>query len=129
MNRKEEILHQQISEAWNNSHRKVDGELAYSQRQRLICNWTNSESGRGGNKARTMGVKKGIADWQYLGSGGVTIWIELKTEEGSQSSEQKEFQILCLLLGHQYHICRDYYAFWEILGIGPPFLISHLLTK
>lgn len=124
MNRKEEILHQQISEAWNNSHLGNHPEA-----QRLICNWTNSESGKSGNKARSMGVKKGIADWQYMADNGRTIWIELKTEDGTQSKEQKQFEALCDLLGHDYYICRDYYSFWEIIGVPIPFQIKQLQTK
>lgn len=129
MNRKEEILHQQISEAWNNSHRQADGPVAFSDRQRLICNWTNSESGRGGNKARTMGVKKGISDWVYMDTYGKVIWIELKTDEGGQSREQILFEALCNRYGHSYYICRSYSQFWNILGIPEPFPIDKLLTK
>lgn len=127
MNRKEEILHQQISEAWNNSHLKSSP--AYIERQRLICNWTNQDNKRAGGKARTMGVKKGIADWMYLANMGRTIWIELKTEDGMQSQEQIDFQSLCDLLGHEYYICRDYYHFWELIGIDAPFPVESLLTK
>lgn len=127
MSRKEEILHQQISEAWNNSHRP--GSPDYHQFQRLICNWTNSETGKSGNKARTMGVKRGIADWLYLGSGGKSVWVELKTEEGSQSPEQVKFELLCASIGHEYHICRSYSEFWSILAIPEPFPVSKLLTR
>src|ERR1700760_1322474 len=129
MNRKEEILHQQISEAWNNSHRIADGPIAYADRQRLICNWTNSESGRGGNKARTMGVKRGISDWVYMANDGRAIWIELKTDRGEQSREQILFEALCSRYGHSYYICRSYEQFWAIIGIKPPFKQSELLTK
>lgn len=103
MNRKEEILHQQISEMWHNFHLPTSS----PEFQRLICNWTNSADGRSGNKARTMGVKKGIADWMYLRENGKIAWIELKTDTGTQSKEQKQFQSLCIYLGHEYHICRS----------------------
>jgi hypothetical protein len=126
MNRIEEILHQMISEAWNNTH--LLGTPQREEFQRLICNWTNSESGQGGNKARSMGVKKGVADWVYLKANGVTCWIELKTDDGSQSSEQKAFEKLCLSLGHEYQVCRDYYEFWKLCGIQCPMDMTNLKT-
>jgi len=130
MNRKEEILHQQVAEAWRNSHLPSNPDPnAYRNHQRLICNWANSETGRSGNKARSMGVKKGIADWLYMRENGGVIWIELKTDTGNQSKEQKLFETLCKSLGHEYHICRDYYHFWDIIGVEPPFKLNELLTK
>lgn len=118
MNRQEEILHQSISETWNNSHRK--GTPEYSQKQRLICQWNNAETKRGGNKMVSMGVKKGVADWQYLKDNGQSLWIELKTETGVQSEDQKRFEQLCLSLGHEYIICRDEQSFWNAINFTPP---------
>lgn len=125
MNRKEEILHQQIAEAWRNTHLPITS----PEYQRLICNWTNSETGKSGNKARTMGVKKGISDWQWMRENGKSCWIELKTDEGTQSVEQRQFEALCRRIGHEYYICRDYYQFWDIIGISPPLEQNKLLTK
>ena len=106
MNRNEEILHQMIAVAWNNTFKR-DPEMF----QRLICNWTNSESGKSGNKARSMGVKKGISDWVWLAESGACIWIELKVGDNTQSRDQVIFQRLCERLGHQYVICGDFETF------------------
>lgn len=118
MNRQEEILHQSISEKWNNAHRK--GTPEYANKQRLICHYNNSETKRGGNKMISMGVKKGVSDWQYITSVG-SIWIELKVGDNTQSPEQIIFQALCESLGHEYYICRDEETFWSIIGWTPPF--------
>ena len=112
MNRHEEILHQSIAVTWHNKFRN-NPEMF----QRLICNWTNQDNGRAGNKARSMGVKKGITDWVYMREYGHVIWIELKVGDNTQSPEQIQFEKLCLLLGHQYVICREYEMFWKIIGI------------
>lgn len=124
MNRKEEILHQKISEAWNNSHL-----FDHPEKQRLICHWNNAETARYGNKMRTMGVKEGVSDWQYLKADGRSLWIELKVEGGEQSPAQIKFQALCESIGHEYHIARSYSEFWQIVGISEPFPEHTLKTK
>ena len=113
MTRSEEKLHQQIAAAWHNTHLPNSG--VYNERQRLICNWTNSENSKSGNKARTMGVKKGVPDWMYLKPDGKIIWIELKTETGKLSSEQKDFQELCGMMGHAYYICKTLKDFFDLI--------------
>ena len=120
MNRLEEILHQSISEKWNNSHRK--GTPQYEDRQRLICHWNNGESKRSGNKMMVMGVKRGVSDWQYLMPlGEPTKWIELKVGDNVQSEDQVRFERMVVALGHEYYICRDEETFWNIIGWHPPF--------
>lgn len=110
MNRKEEILHQQIAIEWHNTHRLLP------DFQRLICNYTNQANTRSGNKARSMGVKKGIPDWMYMRENGKICWIELKTEDGSLSPEQVKFRELCVLLNHEYHIIRDFKTFFTLFA-------------
>jgi len=124
MNRKEEILHQKISEAWNRVHL-----YDHPEKQRLFCIWTNAQSKQYGNKMRTMGVKPGISDWAYMNDNGKITWIELKTEEGHQSPDQIKFQSLCKLIGHEYRIARSYNDFWECVGIEIPVPENQLLTK
>lgn len=114
MNRLEEILHQKISELWNNGHLSHNPEL-----QRLICHWNNAETKRGGNKMVVMGVKKGVADWQYLMPLGRSRWIELKVGDNGQSPDQVKFQRLCESLGHEYYICKTEEYFWELIGWHP----------
>lgn len=123
MNRKEEILHQKISEAWDLTHL-----YDHPEKQRLFCIWTNAQSKQYGNKMKTMGVKSGISDWAYISDNGRIIWIELKTEDGHQSPDQKKFQQLCISLGHEYKIARSYNEFWECCGIDIPVPEERLLT-
>ena len=127
MNRQEEILHQKISEAWTNTH--LGFMPNHWELQRLICQWNNAESSKGGAKMVTMGIKKGVADWQWMRDNGISCWIELKTDIGVQSKEQMQFERLCIALGHEYHICRSYLDFWNICGIVPPLQEHELKTK
>jgi len=127
MKRIEEIIQQQIIEAWNNTHTKIH--QSYPDRQRLYCVWNNGVDGREGNKMRSMGVRKGVADLAYLTDTGKTHYIELKTDSGKQSEEQIEFQSLCIRLGSLYSVCRSYSEFWEAIGISEPMPESKLLTK
>lgn len=117
MNRLEEILHQSISEKWNNGHLK--GSAVYADKQRLICHWNNGESKRSGNKMMIMGVKRGVSDWQYLMPLGQSLWIELKVGDNGQSEDQVRFEQLVVSLGHEYYICRDEDTFWKIIGWYP----------
>lgn len=115
MNRQEEILHQKIAEIWNNNHLPSSN----PNRQRLICNWNNAETKRGGNKMVSMGVKKGVSDWQYMADNGKCIWIELKNETGTQSIEQVQFEKLCHSLGHIYVIVRSIDEMWTAINWWP----------
>ena len=124
MNRKEEILHQKISEAWANTHI-----FEHPEKQRLYCNWTNAQSKQYGAKMRTMGVKTGISDWTYMLDNGKSVYIELKTDDGHQSPDQKKFENLCLSLNHTYKIARSYSEFWECCGINEPIPENELKTK
>lgn len=123
MNRKEEILHQKIAEAWNNTHL-----YDHPEKQRLFCIWTNAQSKQYGNKMKSMGVKTGISDWAYMNENGTVTWIELKTEDGHQSPDQKKFEALCKSIGHKYQIARSYSEFWQVIGIPEPLPENKLLT-
>lgn len=127
MKRLEEILQQKIIEAWNNSHTKIHS--SYPERQRLYCVWNNAVNTREGNKMRSMGVKKGVADLAYITDNGQTHYIELKTDIGVQSDDQKEFQSLCDRLGAKYSIVRSYAEFWSTIGISEPQPEHTLLTR
>lgn len=65
---------------------------------------------------RSMGVKPGVADWQFLIHGG-SIWIELKTETGKQSPDQFKFELLCLSLGHRYEIIRSEDEMFNLISL------------
>lgn len=127
MKRIEEIIQQQILEAWNNSHTKIHS--SYPERQRLYCVYNNAVNQKEGNKMRSMGVRKGVADLEYLMDNGKTHYIELKTDTGIQSQEQIEFQNLCEKLNVPYSVCRSYSEFWTIIGIKEPQPENTLLTR
>lgn len=43
------------------------------------------------------------------------IFIEIKTPEGTQSPEQKEFERVMKLVGHEYHIIRSFDEFYALV--------------
>lgn len=51
-----------------------------------------------------IGVVSGAPDWVILGQG-KGLAIELKTQAGRQSLNQKAFEEWCKLAGVQYHVC------------------------
>lgn len=59
--------------------------------------WTASLTGvhlsmRARTKAKAMGIKRGFPDLQFLFADGVTRYIELKSDVGVLSAEQKAFR-------------------------------------
>ena len=64
-----------------------------------------------GNRMKAMGVVAGVSDLVYLQPGGMVKFIEMKTETGTQSPEQKKFQLLVIGLGFEYVICRAFEDF------------------
>ena len=68
-----------------------------------------------GNKFKAMGVIAGVSDFIYLKPGGRPMFIELKTDTGSQSPAQKEWQAKIESAGYEYIICRDLETFKNIL--------------
>lgn len=59
---------------------------------------------------KAMGVVPGVSDFCNLLPGTVR-WIEMKTEVGVQSAEQKFFQALVESLGMSYTVCRNFEDF------------------
>lgn len=66
-----------------------------------------------GNRMKAMGVVPGVSDLIYLTATG-PIFIEMKTETGTQSKEQKAFQAIVEGLGFRYVICRSLTEFQSI---------------
>jgi hypothetical protein len=60
-----------------------------------------------GAKFKAMGVVSGVSDLIYLKPGGKPILIELKTDNGAQSIEQKKWELHVKSAGYQYVICRS----------------------
>lgn len=72
------------------------------------------------DKAKSMGVRPGWPDLQFLFPDGVTRYIELKTETGSLSAEQRAFRDRCAPHGI-FAVCRSVEAVEATLrGWGAP---------
>lgn len=76
--------------------------------------WSAIGHGGGGKirgaQLKGMGLRRGLADFYiawYTINGQKTLWIELKSKDGRQSDEQKQFQTCVENIGHSYIICRS----------------------
>lgn len=76
--------------------------------------WSAIGHGGGGKirgaQLKGMGLRRGLADFYiawYTINGQQTLWIELKSKDGRQSDEQKQFQACVENIGHSYIICRS----------------------
>jgi hypothetical protein len=60
-----------------------------------------------GALAKAMGLRPGMTDLQIIGPGGSVWLIELKTETGTISDEQKSVHAWCAANGVPYAVCRS----------------------
>lgn len=65
------------------------------------------------NKA--TGILPGVADFGLLMPNGQTVWIEVKTDTGSQSRVQSTWQQHVQTFGHRYFLVRTLTEFQELL--------------
>jgi len=65
---------------------------------------------------RNIGFTPGVSDTVVLLPNGVTLYVEFKTKDGVQSSDQKEFQSRCESLGHKYYLVRSLDQFKSIIA-------------
>jgi hypothetical protein len=72
---------------------------------------------RMGARMKREGLRSGIADLAIMLPGGRMAWLEMKTKTGRQSVEQKNFQQICLALGHPYAIARSFEEAEKILKL------------
>jgi hypothetical protein len=86
------------------------------QRGRLYHNFNNPPNAIQGSMLKGLGLTKGVADFTYLMSLGRVLFIELKTETGTQSKEQVEWQHTVEALGFEYVVCRSFEQFKEIIN-------------
>ena len=91
------------------------------QAQIFQWHWNNVPSERGllfhvnqkarnaieGNRMKAMGVVSGVSDLIYLKPGGQIILMELKMEDGRQSSAQVEWEQKVKQAGYDYRIVRN----------------------
>jgi hypothetical protein len=83
-------------------------------RGRVFAINQNSHNRIKGALNRSLGVLPGVSDMAYLVQGSV-VWIEWKTETGSQSPDQKAFEQLVTRLGMRYIIVRSEFEFLEVI--------------
>lgn len=85
-------------------------------RGRVFAINNNSQNSIKGAMNKAMGVQAGVSDMCFLKPEGKVIWIEWKTEIGKQSMEQKEFERICIELGHEYVIVRNENEFLAVIN-------------
>lgn len=66
------------------------------------------------NTFKAMGLKSGVSDVIVLLEGKV-LFVEFKTEKGTQTPSQKNFQDTVQMLGFDYHICRSLEQFQKMI--------------
>ena len=70
---------------------------------------------------KKMGVRAGVADLVllngYFDIVPETIFIELKTEKGKHSDNQKEFEAWCRKFGYRYITVRSLDGFMELISL------------
>ena len=84
------------------------------ERGLLHANNNNSENRIKGNQNKAIGVVAGVADLEYC-KGGKTVFIELKTDTGTQSPKQKQFQALVESEGFRYEVVRSFEQFQQLI--------------
>lgn len=67
----------------------------------------NSQNSIVGARKKALGVCKGPSDFILVLREGRVVFIELKTEIGSQSTEQKDFESKVVERGHEYIVIRS----------------------
>lgn len=81
----------------------------------LVSNDNNAISAQQGMKAKAQGRVAGVADLTFYKPGGQPILIELKTETGRQSPDQKQWQKAVQVAGYRYVIVRSLEEFKKII--------------
>ena len=85
-------------------------------RGRLYTVNNNSHNKITGALNKSMGVLKSVADQCFLIQGGLSVYIEWKTDTGPQSKGQKEWQAMVTALGHTYVVVRNEEEFLQIIN-------------
>ena len=64
------------------------------------------------------GMRSGVADLILLVPKGLIhgLCIEMKTEKGKQSDEQKEFEKQVIAQGYSYEVCRSLEEFMKVIN-------------
>ncbi len=84
-------------------------------RRLLHANYNNSENRIKGSINKAIGVVAGVADLEYFYDR-KAYFIELKTEDGHQSKDQKEFQSRIEEQGGAYVVIRSFEEFQSLIS-------------
>lgn len=83
----------------------------------LVHHQNNAADGRAGLKNKALGVQKGIPDFQIIGPNGATFFVEVKTETGRLSKDQKAMIARLRSMWHTVHVSHSLQYFIEICKI------------
>ena len=87
----------------------------FPEERRMLFHADNNSANRIiGNQKKSAGVVKGVSDLILICEG-FTVYIEMKTETGVQSREQKDFAEKVRSRGHTYFVCRSEEEFQRIV--------------
>jgi len=84
-------------------------------RGRVFAINNNSQNAIKGAMNKAMGVLPGVSDMAYICPNGKIVWIEWKTDSGSQSQQQKLWEATVTSLGHTYVIVHSYSEFISVI--------------
>jgi hypothetical protein len=88
----------------------------YPNLRGLLCyNLNNSRNKIAGAINRSMGLQKGRSDFSFYTPGGRAVMIEMKTLDGVQRNDQKEWQRAVESAGYRYELCRTIEQFKKII--------------
>lgn len=85
-------------------------------RGRVFAINNNSQNAIKGALNKAMGVLPGVADMAFIGFNGLIVWIEWKTQTGTQSKQQKEWEQKVTEMGHIYVIVRSEEEFLAVIN-------------
>lgn len=106
METQEEIIHVGCYVWFHNTYPELRGLLCYNN--------NNSKNKIDGNRNKAKGLQKGRSDFAFYYQGHAYM-IELKTDTGTQSQAQKEWQQLIERHGFKYYIARSKEEFIQIM--------------
>lgn len=82
---------------------------------RLWMQFNNPKSQVQGQMLKAQGMISGVSDLAFIRADGRAVFIELKTEKGRQSEEQKWWQSVIEANKGQYHIVRSLDEFKAVI--------------
>lgn len=85
-----------------------------AERGLLHANNNNSQNAVKGSFNKATGVVSGVSDMEYC-KGGRMLFIEMKTETGTQSLKQRDFQAQVEAEGFRYEIVRSFEQFKQLI--------------